>query len=263
MQFRFVAVFLIASICGAQAPMPTSSAAPSLAPATATVSGTISVTTGTTVPLTLVTPIKSKSTHPGDAVRAVVAFPVTVGTQVAIPAGAYVEGVVTALNPRDKQTHMPSVQIHFTRLLFANGYSVPLDAVNNEAIMIEPGQLFQSTYEIADARDGAPFLGEGFAQGGGGGEQTTPQLPPLPSVGPNPAVVTGAVLGGGVGILAITLYMAHHRGTADFVLFDNGWQCQMVLSTPLTLDASRVAATVQSFTVRTGLLVSTIESSYL
>lgn len=242
MQFQFVAVFLIASVCGAQAPMPASSAAISAVPAPATVPGTITVTTGTTVPLTLVTPIKSKSTHPGDAVRAVVAFPVTVGTEVAIPAGAYVEGVVTALSVRDKQTHMPSVQIHFTQLLFANGYSVPLDAVNTEAIVIEPSLPFQPTYELADARDGAPYLGEGFASGGG---QTTPQLPPLPSVGPNPAVVTGAVLGGGVGILAIALFAAHHRGTPDYVVFDNGWQCQMVLSTPLTLDRSRIAATVQ------------------
>lgn len=242
MQFRFVAVFLIASICSAQTPMPASSTAPSSPPAPATAQGTITVTTGTTVPLTLVTPIKSKSTHPGDSVRAVVAFPVTVGNQVAIPAGAYVEGVVSSLNVRDKQTRMPSVQIHFTHLLFANGYSVPLDAVNTEALIVEPILPMQSTGELADARDGAPFLGEGFASGAG---QTTPQLPPLPSVGPNPAVITGVVLGGGLGILAIALIAAHHHGTADYVLFDNGWQCQMVLSTPLTLDASRIAATPQ------------------
>ncbi|MFZ0742812.1 MAG: hypothetical protein WAM85_00305 [Terracidiphilus sp.] len=242
MHFRFVAVFLIASICSAQTPVPTSpNAAGSSAPQPASASGTITVTTGTTVPLTLVTPIKSKSTHPGDAVRAVVAFPVTVGTQVAIPAGAYVEGVVNAVTVRDKQTRMPSVQIHFTRLLFANGYSVPLDAVNTQAMMIEPEMFSQAAYQLADSRDGAPYLGEGFGAPG----QTTPTLPPLPQVGPNPAVVTGAVLGGGVGILVLSLVLAHHHGTADFVLFDNGWQCQMVLSSSLTLDAARVAATVQ------------------
>ena len=241
MQYRLIAVFLIASICGAQTPMPVSNASPSSAQAPAIASGTITVTTGTTVPLTLVTPIKSKSTHPGDSVRAVVAFPVTAGNQVAIPAGAYVGGVVTSLNVRVGQTHMPSVQIHFTQLLFANGYAVPLDAVNTEAMMMEPTLPFRSTDELADGRDGAPFLGEGFATGG----QTTPQLPPLPSVGPNPAVVTGAVLGGGLGILAVALIASHHRGTADYVLFDNGWQCQMVLSTPLTLDRSRIAATAQ------------------
>lgn len=238
MQFRLVAAFLIASVCSAQTPLPAPGTSNSPAPIPAPASGTITVTTGTTVPLTLVTPIKSKSTHPGDTVRAVVAFPVTVGTQMAIPAGAYVQGMVTALSVRDKQTRMPSVQIHFTQLLFANGYSVPLDGVNTEAMMMEPAALFPSTYELADARDGAPSIG--FAPGA----QTTPTLPPLPSVGPNPAVVTGAVLGGGLGILAIALIAAHHRGTADYVLFDNGWQCQMVLSTPLTLDASRISTQV-------------------
>ena len=242
MQFRFVAVSLIASMCCAQTPMPASpNPASSSASQPTTASGSITVTTGTTVPLTLVTPIKSKSTHPGDTVRTVVAFPVTVGTQVAIPAGAYVEGVVNVVNVRDKQNHMPSVQIHFTRLLFANGYSVPLDAVNTEAMTIDPHPLSQTTYQLADSRDGAPYLGAGFGTSG----QTTPTLPPLPQVGPNPAVVTGAVLGGGVGVLVLALVLAHHHGMPDMVLFDNGWQCQMALSSPLTLDAARVAATVQ------------------
>ena len=241
MQFRFVAVFLIASICSAQTPMPASSTAPSSPPAPATASGTITVTTGTTVPLTLVTPIKSKSTHPGDSVRAVVAFPVTVGNQVAIPAGAYVEGVVSSLNVRDKQTRMPSVQIHFTQLLFANGYSVPLDAVNTEALMIEP--ILPSIHRRASRRAGWRSLSRRGIRIRRRPDHSA--IASLPSVGPNPAVVTGAVLGGGLGILAIALIAAHHHGTADYVLFDNGWQCQMVLSTPLTLDASRIAATPQ------------------
>jgi hypothetical protein len=240
MRYQLIALLLIASMCGAQTPMPVSPAAASSAPqAPAMPSGSVTVAPGTTVALTLVSPIKSKSTKAGDTVRAVVAFPVTVGAQLAIPAGTYVEGVVNAVTLRDPHTHMPSVQIHFTRLLFTNGYSVALDAANTEAMAIVPEAGAQAANEIADARDGAPFLGEGFGAAG----QTTPEPPPLPSVGPNPAVVGGAIAGG-FAALATLFFVLMHRSikNTDYLLFDNGWQFQMALSSPLTLDAAKVAA---------------------
>ncbi len=243
MRFQFIAVLLIASLSNPLSLMavtpsvPVSSAQTPTTPVTT--ASTILVPQGTSVPLTLVSPIKSKSTKPGDTVRAVVAFPVTVGTQLAIPAGTYVEGMVTAVTARAPHTHLPSVQIHFTRLLFANGYSVPLDAANTDARMTLPITDPRATYELAFAGDGAPFLGEGFVAAG----QTTPTPPPLPSVGPNPAVVSGAIAGGFVAILITILTVSHHNvKNTDFLLFDNGWQFQMVLNSPLTLDAGKVAA---------------------
>jgi len=238
MVFRLVAVLLIATVCGAQTPMPANTPASSA-------TGTITVPQGTAVPLVLITPIRSKSTKPGNSVQAQVAFPVTVGTQVAIPAGTYVQGIVNAVSARDAHTHMPSVKVHFTALLFPNGYSVPLDAMNSDAMLIEPAfdPGLDSRSELADARDGAPVLGEEFAAP----EQNPPlpPLPPLPSNGPSPAVMTGVMVGVGVGTTALILVLAHHRaGSNDFLLFDNGWQLQMVLQQPLTLDAAKVTAAV-------------------
>ena len=244
MRFSLIAVFLVAQICSAQIPPVAAPTAPS---------GTVTVAQGTSVALTLVSSVKGKSTKPGDAVRAVVAFPVTVGTQLAIPPGTYVEGVVNAVTARAPKTHMASVLLHFTKLVFANGYSVALNAVNTEAEVILPETDNQTTYEIADAASGAPYLGTGFAgkgfgatgvseSGFGGAGQTTPTLPPLPSVGPSPAMVVGIAVGGGVAVLVTALALSHHHGNPDFVLFDNGWQFQMVLQSPLTLDASQVAA---------------------
>jgi hypothetical protein len=234
MRFRFVAVFLIASLCSAQVPT-TVPASPQTAPPS---TASIFVPQGTAVALTLISPIKSKSTKPGDTVRAVVAFPVTVGNQLAIPAGTYVEGVVNSVSTKVTHTNSPSVKIHFTRLLFANAYSVPLDAMNTEAMRVDPSADHpQDSYEIAFAGDGAPYFGEGFAG------QSEPTLPPLPSNGPNPAVITGAVLGGAAAFTILGFVLTHHHNAQlDYVVFDGGWQFQMILQQSLTLDASKVAA---------------------
>jgi len=228
---QLTALFLTASLCAAQTPMGTPTSVPTQP--TVSAAGTITVAQGTTVPLTLVTPIKSKSTKPGDTIRAVVAFPITVGTQQAIPAGTYVEGVVNSVTPRAPKTHLPTVQIHFTHLLFANGYSVPLDAASTEAWVDLPAGATPPANEVADASAGAPYLGEAFAS------QTVPQPAPLPSVGPSAGVVAGATIGGAVGVLALIFGISHHNANTDYVVFDNGWQFQMALQAPLVLDLDR------------------------
>jgi hypothetical protein len=240
MRYQVIAIFLIASICGAQTPIAVQPGLANTAPQTpappAAPSNLITVLPGTTIQLTLLSTIRSKSTKPGDSVRAVVAFPVTVGTQLAIPAGTYVEGTVNAVTARAPHTRLPSVQIHFTRLLFASGYEVTLDATNTEAMVILPDADFRATYEIADARDGAPVMGEGFSP-----LLQTSQQPSMP--GPNPAVVVGATTGGFVAIVAILFALAHHNAkNTDYLLFDNGWQFAMVLQSEITLDANKVAA---------------------
>lgn len=233
---RFIALSLIATLCCAQTP---AVAAQGVAPAPAATAGTVTVPQGTEISLTLVSTIRSKSSKPGDPVRAMVAFPVAIGTQVAIPAGAFVEGVVESLKPPNRHSASPSVHLHFTRLIFARGYSVPLDAINTEALLSPMELRTPSRDTLADARDGAPYLGEQFA----GPAQTNPQLPPLPSNGPNPAVIAGAVLGGTALVTVFAILAAHrHAAGVDVVLFQSGWQFQMTLQQPVTLDTAMVAA---------------------
>lgn len=234
MKVRMIAVFLIASVCGAQTPTPAESRTPA-APAQ------ITVPQGTTVALTLLSPIRSKTTKPGDAVRAVVAFPVTVGTQVAIPAGTYVQGTIESVAAHPGHGHSPNVKIHFTSLLFANGYLVSLDAINTDALLMIPKAASEPTYELADARDGTPTIGK-FAAAGQS-SPTPPPLPPLPQVGPSRGALIGTSIGISAATLAAALIWAHHRAKSlDYVVFDSGWQFTMVLSQPVTLEAAQVAA---------------------
>jgi len=162
---------------------------------------------------------------------------VTVGTQIAIPAGTFAEGVVIQVIAKPMSNQQPSVRIHFTRLLFSNGYAVALNAENTQSLLLEDGAK-ASTVEVAELMP-IELPGTHFAMGDG---QIT-QGPSLPQVGPNPAVVGGAVAGGFVALVVGMLVWAHHRANSvDFVVFDDGWQFQMVLDSPLALDAAQVTA---------------------
>jgi hypothetical protein len=75
----------------------------------------------------------------------------------------------------------------------------------------------------------------------GAGQST--QFPTVPRVGPNPAVVIGIGSAAMAGLFFGMLALARHRvNSADYVLFDAGWQFQLVVDSPVTLDAAQVAA---------------------
>ena len=215
--------------------------------------GTIEVAAGTKVPLNLVTQIMSLSTKPGATVRAMVAFPVTVGNQVAIPAGTFVEGklISAAAKSATKKTRYGSsgakvnassgLQIHFTKLVYANGYTVPLDAQNEDASVRSASDAeVASVQMLMGPREDGPDGGAAFIEGQ---YPPLPPLPPLPQqhVGPNPVAVTLGAIGGFVLItLGAVLLAKHHVSRTDEVLYDAGWQFSMALTSPLQLDKAQV-----------------------
>jgi hypothetical protein len=268
-----VAALTIASLLTAQTPVPNLQAdlqaAPPIAssaaqatpdpaaqnvqgpPAQGTAAQTVTVPAGTAIPLTLMSVVRSKSTKPGDSVRAVVAFPVTVGAQLAIPAGTYVEGNIVSVSVKPLSNRQPSLRVHFTRLIFSNGYTVALSGENTQALLLPadfgaPGP--GTTGESAPANEVAElvplqFPGQHFAMGEGQFGEPPPTLPPLPQVGPPKGAIIGGVLGGFAAITIGMLIWAHHRvNSYDFAAFDVGWQFQMVLDGPVMLDAAQITA---------------------
>lgn len=236
-----VAGVLVFSLCSTQSvfaagPM---DAAPPDAPAKA-----LTVPAGTVVPLTLINPVHSKSTKAGDEVRAQVAFPVSVGSQVAIPQGAYVEGTLVSATPATRKKPA-ALKVHFTRLIFANGYTAALDAVNTAAV-------FRGTpTEQVAANKPAPYYPYGrgarfYGPDPGFGAQATTQPQPLPSVGPSKGLVIGLAAAGTAAIIVISAVVTHNASSRakkmDTVLFDTGWQFDMKLDSPVALDAAKTSA---------------------
>jgi type IV secretion system protein VirB10 len=248
---HLTSALVVASLIVTQTPVPSSPAAapvPSQSAATPAPASpnalpaptqTITVPAGTVIPLTLVSVIKSKSTHLEDTVRAQVAFPVTVGSQIAIPAGTYVEGLLSQLDTRAKSGQLP-FKIHFTRLIYSNGYSAPLSGDSEQAFLL-PEDNRTSTVEVAELTP-IRLPGARFAMGEG---QTT-TMPTVSRPGPSPVVVTGAMAGGAALLFGLLFWSAHRAGkraqNSDYVLVDAGLQFQMTLDSPVVLDAAQVTA---------------------
>jgi hypothetical protein len=232
MRLLLIGALLTATACVAQEPTTeVQQAAPPVQTQPDTEKGRLTIPAGTRVALTLTSPMRARAMHKGDSVRAVTAFPVTAGQQVAIPAGTYVEGMIDKIIKRGP-TGSTGLQIHFTRIVFSNGYNVALE--NATAVAKSGGTGANSP--------GASVPGSSSAAGFAEGFQQPPQPPPLPKVGPS----IGTVVGIGVGVTAastvgLILLGRHHAGD---IVFDSGYQFEMVLETSLVLDADRVAASM-------------------
>ena len=190
---------------------------------------TIVVPAGTRLQLALANPLRTGAAHVGDSVRAVTTFPVTVGSALAIPQGAFLEGTIVRIGKRGS-TLFDGLEIDFKQVVFANGYNVSLDGTVVDAMLTPPG----------GAVIGGPLglMAAALPQ--------APTPPPLPQVGPSKAVVIGATVGGMAGLFVVVGILAHRHRHEEARDFDTGFQFEMVLQSPLTLDAGRVAAALNA-----------------
>lgn len=102
---------------------------------------TITIPEGTKIVLALTAPVWSKSSKPGDGVYAITAFPVSVNNQMAIPPGTYVEGRVDTIISPTWRTNRGELQMHFTKMIFANNFAIDLSSAAQPAASSLPGLL--------------------------------------------------------------------------------------------------------------------------
>ena len=213
---------------------PVSQQAPQIDQAPPAEKQAIVVPAGTRIQLRLVNSIHTHLAKRGDTVQATTAFPVTVGTALAIPAETFVEGQIEKIHKRG----YPAVQVHFTRLVFSNGYALLLDGATAEASARTPANGMQSA--AVPGAQGA--VGVGMSNLPTVQPPPSPQLPPLPKVGPNMGVFVGVSVAITAATLVTSILWARHRG--QDVTLESGSTLEMVLEKPLSLDADAVAAAV-------------------
>jgi len=189
---------------------------------------------GTKVPLALKHAISTKSAREGDPVYAQTNLPVVLNDRILIPAGTYVQGKISRVQRAGRVKGRAEMLMHFTTLIFPNGYTVllpgALDQIpgtENTKMKDEEGTIQQAGQKGKDAGQIATAAGEG-AEGGAivGAVASRSTGGTLAGAG------AGAALGAAIAMLS--------RG--NDVRLESGTTVEMIIQREVTLDASRASA---------------------
>lgn len=191
---------------------------------------------GTKIPLVLTQLVDTKSMHPGDQINTQITAPVTVGNQVAIPPGAYLQGKIEKMKRNGTRAE---IELQSASLAFPNGYVAEAPG----PMMIEGEEwtaLRESSKGAAIGAIVAPSAGAaiGLLIGHSIGSSHTETVNGLPS---NASTVRDTGIGAFVGLAAggavsLALLLRGHQ-----FLVDAGSPMEVVLPKPLTLDANQLA----------------------
>ena len=143
-------IVLLAGIAAAQltqAPNPA-------APAVESAKPTLTIPAGTRVPLSLKQAISTKTAKTGDPVYAETAFPFVVNDRVVIPAGTYIQGKIERAQRGGHVKGRAEVLIHFTSMIYPNGYTVMLGGSIENTPGAEQTTMKDSEGTIRDVRLG-------------------------------------------------------------------------------------------------------------
>jgi len=188
----------------------------------------LTVPAGTKVLLVLKNSVSSKNAKKGDGVYLESSFPVTQDGRVVIPAGTYVQGVIDEVKRPGRVKGRGEILMHFTTLVYPNGYTV---------------QLPSSAVESADSTDSqnvADKEGTVRAQGTKGRDAATIATAGAGGIGIGAAAggLRGAGIGSGIGAAIGLGTVLLTRG--EEVRLYQGTTVEMILNRQLRIDANKV-----------------------
>ncbi len=195
---------------------------------------TITVPSGTKILLTLKSAVTSVSAKPGDAIYLETGFPVVQDGVMVIPGGTYVKGIVDSAKRSGRIKGRAEILLHFTELIYSNGYSVALPGSMNDAPGLEDAKVKGKEGTIQANGQKGKDLGKVASTAAEGGLIG----------GLSSRSATGAGIGGGVGAAIGLATVLFGRGTE--VRFPAGTPLEMVLQRSLTLETGRLPASIRS-----------------
>jgi type IV secretion system protein VirB10 len=199
------------------------------APAVESEKPTLTIPAGTRVPLSLKQAISTKTAKDGDPVYAETAFPYVVNDRVVIPAGTYIQGRIERAQRGGHVKGRAEVLIHFTSMIYPNGYTVMLGGSVENTPGAEKTSMKDSEGTIRQDSDAGKKAKEAA-----GGATTGAVIGAVTAGGKGAGIGAGA---GGVAGLAVGMLS---RG-AD-VRLEPGASIEMEIQREVTVDASRISA---------------------
>ena len=190
---------------------------------------TLTIPVGTRVPLSLKQAISTKTAKDGDPVYAETAFPYVVNDRIVIPAGTYIQGRIERVQRGGHVKGRAEVLIHFTSMIYPNGYTVMLGGSVENTPGAEKTSMKDSEGTIRQDSDAGRKAKEAA-----GGATTGAVIGAVTAGGKGAGIGAGA---GGVAGLAVGMLS---RG-AD-VRLEAGSSIEMEIQRDVTVDASRVSA---------------------
>jgi hypothetical protein len=110
---------------------------------------------GSQVEMALTRPVWAAKAKAGDPLYLQTIFPVTVGNQIGIPAGTFVQGTIDAIVAPTRKVDRAEIDVHFDQIIFADGYTVAIpDADQPGAPAAGPGAtLSMVTVQVSRNND--------------------------------------------------------------------------------------------------------------
>lgn len=195
-------------------------------------SNQVVIPSGTKVPIVLKHAISTKATREGDAVYAETTFPIVLNDRVLVPAGTYVQGRIIHIQRAGHLKGRAEVLMHFTTLIYPNGYTVILPGALENAPGVDKANVKDEEGTVREDSQNADKAGKAAEHGiqGAEGGAVVGAL----SSGSRMGAGIGAGLGGAAGV-AIALL-----GRGSDVKMDVGTSIEMIIQRDVTLDASRI-----------------------
>ncbi len=190
---------------------------------------------GTRFALVLTNPVSSKTSHRGDEIYAQTTAPVTVGDQVAIPAGTFIQGKIEKLTRNGSRGEM---LLQSVAVIFPDGYVAtlvgPINIESDEGTAwLNPGGGTKAAAIVA------PMAGLGLGAAIGSAAHTTRTTTfagtTMTSSTPKGLAIGSLVGLAAGGVVALVLLTHSHQFFVDV-----GSPMQMTLPQPLTLAQNQI-----------------------
>jgi hypothetical protein len=181
---------------------------------------------GTRIPLSVVNFVSSRNAKAGDPVYFETMFPITVGSQVVIPVGAYVRGTITEVKRSGRVKGRAEMYLRFDSLTLPNGTTREFKATVSQSDARIPGNLKEGKIEAegTKGRDAGTIAASGAAGASigaiAGGASGSPGV--------------GTAIGAGAGAVAGLIVALAQRGN-EIDLY-RGTEVDMTLDRNLVFD---------------------------